>query len=139
MWTWLVTAILFIAIIQLSMAPMWKDGSLDAAEARELNPTEQVFASTDGFEDVMAIVPGRCAMCHAREPFYEGIHWAPKGVVLETEADVVRAAREIYLQAGVTNAMPPANVSYMEEDERRKIIEWYRRAREKMPFGVATR
>ncbi|MBG6175945.1 putative membrane protein [Labrenzia sp. EL_208] len=139
MWTWLVTAILFVAIIHLSMAPMWSADSLEVSESRTLNPTEQAFASAKGFEDVMAIVPGRCSMCHSREPFYEGIYWAPKGVVLETEADVVRAAREIYLQAGVTNAMPPANVSYMEPEERRKIIEWYRNAREKMPFGIATR
>ncbi|MEP1577113.1 urate hydroxylase PuuD [Roseibium album] len=139
MWTWLVTAILFVAIIHLSMAPMWSADSLEVSESRTLNPTEQAFASAKGFEDVMAIVPGRCSMCHSREPFYEGIYWAPKGVVLETEADVVRAAREIYLQAGVTNAMPPANVSYMEPEERRKIIEWYRNAREKMPFGIAAR
>ncbi|MBG6159398.1 putative membrane protein [Labrenzia sp. EL_159] len=139
MWTWLVTAILFVAIIHLSMAPMWSADSLEVSESRTLNPTEQAFASAKGFEDVMAIVPGRCSMCHSREPFYEGIYWAPKGVVLETEADVVRAAREIYLQAGVTNAMPPANVSYMEPEERRKIIEWYRNAREKLPFGIAAR
>lgn len=139
MWTWLVTAILFVAIIHLSMAPMWSADSLEVSESRTLNPTEQAFASAKGFEDVMAIVPGRCSMCHSREPFYEGVYWAPKGVVLETEADVVRAAREIYLQAGVTNAMPPANVSYMEPEERRKIIEWYRNAREKMPFGIAAR
>ncbi|MFN3250378.1 urate hydroxylase PuuD [Roseibium album] len=139
MWTWLVTAILFVAIIHLSMAPMWSADSLEVSDSRTLNPTEQAFASAKGFEDVMAIVPGRCSMCHSREPFYEGIYWAPKGVVLETEADVVRAAREIYLQAGVTNAMPPANVSYMEPEERRKIIEWYRNAREKMPFGIAAR
>ncbi|CTQ57269.1 urate hydroxylase PuuD [Roseibium album] len=139
MWTWLVTAILFVAIIHLSMAPMWSADSLEVSDSRTLNPTEQAFASAKGFEDVMAIVPGRCSMCHSREPFYEGIYWAPKGVVLETEADVVRAAREIYLQAGVTNAMPPANVSYMEPEERRKIIEWYRNAREKLPFGIAAR
>ncbi|MBO6509863.1 MAG: urate hydroxylase PuuD [Roseibium sp.] len=136
-WTWLVTAILFVLIIQISMAPMWKEDSYEASENRALTPTEQVFASAEGFDDVMAIVPGRCAMCHAREPFYEGIHWAPKGVVLETPADVARAAKEIYLQAGVTNAMPPANVSFMEEDERRKVIEWYRKASKDLPFGVA--
>ncbi|MBO6894854.1 MAG: urate hydroxylase PuuD [Roseibium sp.] len=136
-WTWLVTAILFVLIIQISMAPMWKEDSYEASESRALTPTEQVFASAEGFDDVMAIVPGRCAMCHAREPFYEGIHWAPKGVVLETPADVARAAKEIYLQAGVTNAMPPANVSFMEEDERRKVIEWYRKASKDLPFGVA--
>ena len=139
MWTWLATAILFIFIIHLSMLPMWQDGSYEASETRPLTRTEQVFASAPGFDEISSIVPGRCAMCHAREPVYEGIHWAPKGVVLETDADIVRAAREIYLQSGVTNAMPPANVSYMEEDERRKIVEWYRAAREKAPFGVAVR
>jgi uncharacterized membrane protein len=25
-------------------------------------------------------------MCHAAEPGWEGLHWPPKGVVLETEA-----------------------------------------------------
>ncbi|MCX2724641.1 urate hydroxylase PuuD [Roseibium salinum] len=138
-WTWLVTAILFVIIIQLSMAPLWKENSYEASENRSLTPSEQVFASAEGFNEVMNIVPGRCGMCHAREPFYEGIHWAPKGILLETEADVVRAAKEIYLQAGLTNAMPPANVSFMEEPERRKIVEWYRNAREKLPFGVAAR
>ncbi|QFT29938.1 urate hydroxylase PuuD [Roseibium porphyridii] len=135
-WTWLATAILFVAIIQLSLLPLQQE-TFDASEARKLTATEEVFASADGIDDVLAIVPGRCAMCHSREPFYEGIHWAPKNVLLETKADIARAAKEIYLQAGVTNAMPPANVSFMEEEERRKIIRWYRGAREKIPFGVA--
>ncbi|WP_420411764.1 urate hydroxylase PuuD [Roseibium sp.] len=137
-WTWLVTAILFVAIIQLSMAPLQQD-SFDASDARPLTKTEQVFASAEGFDDVMAIVPGRCAMCHAREPFYEGIHWAPKNLLLETEADVARAAKQIYLQAGVTDAMPPANVSFMEEDERRQIIAWYRNATKDQPFWLSAR
>ncbi|MEP1931483.1 MAG: urate hydroxylase PuuD [Roseibium sp.] len=137
-WTWLVTALLFLGIIQLSMAPLQQD-TYEASEARELTASQQVFASADGFEDVMAIVPGRCAMCHAREPFYEGIHWAPKNVFLETEADVVRSARQVYLQAGVTNAMPPANVSHMELEERTKIIRWYRNAAANIAFPIAGR
>ncbi|HRM74401.1 MAG TPA: cysteine desulfurase, partial [Paracoccus sp. (in: a-proteobacteria)] len=51
---------------------------------------------------------------------------APKGVLLETPDDITRAAREIYIQAGVTDAMPPANVSFMEPEERQAIIDWYR-------------
>ncbi len=136
-WTWLVTAILFVGVIQLSMAPMWTKNTLEVSEAQELTATEQVFAGAEGFEDVMSIIPGRCGMCHAREPFYEGIYHAPRGILLETEADVVRAANQIYMQAGVTNAMPPANVSFMEEEERQKIVDWYRNAKEKLPFGVA--
>lgn len=137
-WTWLVTALLFVGIIQLSMAPLQQE-VFDASEARPLTAAEQVFASADGFEEVAAIVPGRCAMCHAREPFYEGIYWAPKNILLETEADIARAAKQIYLQSGVTNAMPPANVSHMEEAERRAVVRWYRSATQDSPFLIGAR
>lgn len=135
-WTWGVTALLFVAIMWLSTAPLMQD-DVEAAEARSLTETEQMFANAQGFEDVTNIVPGRCAMCHAREPFYDGIHRAPKGLLLETPADIARAARQIYLQAGVTNAMPPANVSFMEEEERRKIMRWYRDGAANQPFSLA--
>ncbi|WP_306115968.1 MULTISPECIES: urate hydroxylase PuuD [unclassified Roseovarius] len=123
-WTWLVTTLLFIAVMWLSTAPL-KHESYEASEARALTPAEERFAKADGFEEVAGIIPGRCAMCHAREPFYDGIHRAPKMVFLETEADVARFAPMIYLHSGVSDAMPPANVSFMEEDERRAVIKWY--------------
>lgn len=123
-WTWLVTALLFIAIMWLSTAPMYKP--LEEAEAQPLTPYEQQFASAEGFEQAHDIVLGRCSMCHAREPVWEGILWAPKGVLLETEADIARNAQQIYLQAGVTHAMPPANVTYMEPEDRDAIIRWFR-------------
>ena len=135
-WTWLVTTLLFIAIMYLSTAPLRMD-TYEESQARPLTETEQIFASAHGFEGVSSIIPGRCAMCHAREPFYDGIHYAPKGVLLETPADIARNARAIYLQAGVTHAMPPANVSWMEEDERRMVVRWYRDAVEDMPFTLA--
>ena len=37
-----------------------------------------------------------------------------------------RQARAIYLQAGASHAMPPANLTYMDEAERRQIRDWYR-------------
>ena len=135
-WTWGAPALLFVAIMWLSTAPLMQE-DIEAAEARELTPTEQVFAEAAGFDEVTSIVPGRCAMCHAREPFYDGIHRAPKGVLLETPGDIARAAREVYLQAGVTHAMPPANVSMMEEDERRAIVRWYRDGAAELPFSLA--
>ena len=126
-WTWAVTAILFILIAWLSTAPLRYD-TWEESDARPLTPTEQKFANAEGFEDVASVIPGRCSMCHAREPFYDGIRNAPKGMLLETDHDIARAATQIFLQAGVTHAMPPANVSYMEDDERRMIVEWYRSA-----------
>jgi uncharacterized membrane protein len=48
--------------------------------------------------------------------------------MLETNGDIAARAREIYLQAGRSHAMPPGNVSGMESAERRLIVDWYRRA-----------
>ncbi len=126
-WTWAATAILFLGVMWLSTAPLMQD-SYEDSEVRELTAKEQRFASAESFEDVMSVVPGRCSMCHAREPYYDGIHRAPKGILLETEADVARAAQLIYLHAGVSDAMPPANVTFMEPEERRLIAAWYREA-----------
>ena len=117
-WTWGVTAILFIAIIWLSVAP---------APEREARMVTR-FAEAEGFTQVHDIVLGRCSMCHAAEPVWPGLHWAPKGVALETEADLTRHARGVYLQSAISHAMPPANLSYMEEDERAAIAAWYRAA-----------
>ncbi|MCQ0970833.1 urate hydroxylase PuuD [Paracoccus sp. TK19116] len=127
-WTWAVTAILFIAIMALSSAGLRQE-PLEEAEARAMTRAERQFAEAPGFEQVTQYVQGRCSMCHAREPGYEGIYHAPKGVFLETPGDIARHAREVYLQAGVTEAMPPANVSYMEEAERDAIIRWFRAGR----------
>ena len=126
-WTWLVTAVLFIFVMWLSTAPLVQD-TYEESEARALSASELRYAEATHFEDVMNVVPGRCAMCHAREPYYDGIVRAPKGILLETEADVAAAAKQIYLQAGVTHAMPPANVTYMEPEERRLIVQWFREA-----------
>ena len=122
-WTWAVTAVLFLVIVWLSTLQR----PLPDGEAR-LSAAESRFASAAGIENVESIVLGRCSMCHAAEPAYEGIHWAPKGVRLETRADIAVNARAIYVQAGLTHAMPPANVSYIEDAERAAIVAWYRAA-----------
>ena len=126
-WTWAVTVILFIVVAWLSTANMWE--SYDEAEARALTDYEQSFVTAEGFEDAHNVVMGRCSMCHAREPSYsDTLMWAPKGVLLDTEADIARNARAIYINAGVTHAMPPANVTYMTEEDRQAIVSWYRNA-----------
>jgi uncharacterized membrane protein len=124
-WTWLITALLFLAIAWLSTAPQ-RHIHEDAA----LSGPALHFAAADGFADVTQIVQGRCAMCHAAEPYFEGVHWPPKGVVLETPAQIAAQARRIYLQSGISHAMPPANLTYMEPDERRAIVNWFRAAQQ---------
>ncbi|SEN11203.1 urate hydroxylase PuuD [Palleronia pelagia] len=124
-WTWAVTVVLFIILAWLSTAPLYRD---DAPEDQAMTAMARQFAAADGFGTVHQTVVGRCSMCHAREPVWPGIRWAPKGVVLETEADVAGEARRIFLQSGVTHAMPPGNITNLDEDGRRAIRDWYRGA-----------
>ncbi len=125
-WTWAVTVILFIIIAWLSTASMGE--TYEEAEARALTPTELVYASADGFDEAYDAVIGNCSMCHAREPVWTGLLWPPKGVVLETRSDVLRHAQPVFLQAGVSHAMPPPNAVQMDDEARRKIVEWFRAA-----------
>ena len=125
-WTWAVTVILMIVIAWLSSVR--PDDSYDDAMARDLTPVEQHFASAEGFEVAYDTVIGNCSMCHAREPAWDGIRWAPKGIYLETPSDVARHADLIYLQAGITNAMPPPNAIQMDQTARETIIAWVKAA-----------
>ncbi|WP_417721077.1 urate hydroxylase PuuD [Salipiger sp.] len=125
-WTWAVTAVLFILIAWLSAAPMMN--TYEEAEARPLTPYEERFASVDRFQEAYYAVVGNCSMCHSREPSWEGLHWPPKGIVLETRSDVARHAKPIFLQAGASHAMPPPNAVEMDPEARRSIVAWYRQA-----------
>jgi uncharacterized membrane protein len=57
------------------------------------------------------------------------MYWAPKGVYLETEGDVARHAGQIYLQAGVSHAMPPPSAIAMDPEARAAIVAWVREVR----------
>ncbi len=122
-WTWGVTVILFLIIAWLSTAPM-----RTAPQEASLRGDALTYASASGFDDVVSIVQGRCSMCHAAEPAWDGMLWPPKGVVLETPAQIAQEARRIYMQAGLSHAMPPANLSYIEPQERAAIVAWFRAA-----------
>jgi uncharacterized membrane protein len=122
-WTWAVTALLFLACAWLSTAP-----ARQPPEEAALTGPALRLAAASSFDDVVGIVQGRCSMCHAAEPAWEGMLWPPKGVVLETPAQIAHQARRIYLQAGVSHAMPPGNLSYMEPEERAAIVAWFRSA-----------
>ncbi|MCO6386430.1 urate hydroxylase PuuD [Aliihoeflea sp. 40Bstr573] len=118
-WTWGAATVLFIVIMWLSTVPAALTG-----EPRVSARAETLMASAH-FSAVRDTVMGRCAMCHAATPGWEGIHFAPKGVLLDDEAQIAEHAREIYLQAGRSHAMPPGNVSGMTNDERRLLVAWF--------------
>ena len=126
-WTWAVTVLLMIVIAWLSTVR--GPDSFEIAESRDLTRYEQQYASAQGFDEAYNVVLGNCSMCHAREPVWEGMHWAPKGVHLETRSDVARNAQAILLHAGLSHAMPPPNaIATMTPEARGKIVAWVRAA-----------
>ncbi|SLN19394.1 Cytochrome c [Aquimixticola soesokkakensis] len=125
-WTWAVTAVLFVLIMWLSTAGIYRTNT--DQETAALTGAAAKFAQAEGFEDVHQIVLGRCAMCHNSDPGWPGMSGPPKGVRLDTAQRIATQARDIWLQAGVTHAMPPANASHIEEEERAAIRAWYEAA-----------
>ncbi|MFT5868167.1 MAG: putative membrane protein [Paracoccaceae bacterium] len=122
-WTWGVTLAIFLVIVFLSMAPLLRADAADQ-EVR-LSPMAERLIAHEDFPDVANIILGRCSMCHGTEVYWPGLAWAPKGVLLDTDAMIASNARAIYLQAGASHAMPPGNLSYMEDAERAVIRHWY--------------
>ncbi|MGB6118176.1 MAG: urate hydroxylase PuuD [Mesorhizobium sp.] len=122
-WTWLASALLFLLIIWLSTAPASLTGE------RKLSAAEQVFTASVHFPAVKDTVISRCSMCHTREPGWEGVTSAPKGVLLDSDETIAAHAREIYIQAGRSHAMPPGNVTAVTPEERRLLVAWFEEAR----------
>ncbi len=123
-WTLGLSAVIFIVIMWLSSIPMYRDYDFEA----EIDVPEhlQYIVASAGFDEVRNTVLGRCSMCHNVEPVWPGLRWAPRGVRLDDDAQIAIHARSIYIQAGVSHAMPPGNVTGISDAERAQIVRWYR-------------
>ena len=125
-WTWALTAIIFILIMWLSTVPKVLGGGEN--DTSSIAPAFQRFAGDPHFGAAKDVIGTRCMMCHTAEPAYEGIARPPKGVAFDSDAAIAAHAREIYLQAGRSHAMPPGNVSEITLDERKVLTAWYESA-----------
>lgn len=120
-WTWLLTALIFVAIAWLSTLSKPAD-----QDDMALTSAGHSFAMAPEFEQVANVVIGNCSMCHGADPSWDGILWAPKGVMLENPVQIANQAHEVYLQAGITHAMPPPSASYMSDEDRALIVQWFK-------------
>lgn len=74
--------------------------------------------------DALAIVQTRCVMCHAEVPNYPGFYQAPKGIILETQAQLEQHATLI-ASTVASKYMPLANLSKITDEERAQIAKWF--------------
>ena len=110
-WTWGVAAAGMVLIVWLS-----------AAGPRAI--TSGALPPVPKFKQVSNIVLGRCSMCHAAEPAWDGIPAAPKGIMLDTDEQIRSHARLIELFAVRSQAMPPGNITEMTPQERLTLASW---------------
>ena len=116
-WTWLVASILAVFSVLLSYAGAPNNNFY---EVSNLKMTKEEIHKT-----AVELVIERCSSCHAREPLWEGLAFAPKGIHLETEEEVLKMANEIYWQSAASWAMPPGNIIWLEDEERVLLSEWH--------------
>jgi uncharacterized membrane protein len=127
-WTWAVVAVALWLTFWIAMAssPSGRErlGLAPAVAGAPVVRTTQVAPPSQ----VVEIVTSRCSMCHATEPVWDGIQIAPKAVLLDTPTEIARQAAAIQLQAVLTHAMPPNNITEMTAEERVALADWARGA-----------
>ena len=111
-WTWGVAAALAVLAMVLSQLGAPPRASEDSSAAAQIH------------RQSVELVIDRCSSCHARVPIWDGLAFAPKGIYLETEADVLRQVEAVYWQAAASRAMPPGQVIWVEDDERALLAMW---------------
>jgi uncharacterized membrane protein len=111
-WTWVAAAVGMLVIGWLT----WAGSHVSTAAAAPPAPVT--------FAQAQEIVVARCSVCHAAEPVWEGFVQAPKNVLLDTPESILAHAKLIEMNAVLTHAMPPNNVSEISDEDRATLAAW---------------
>lgn len=76
------------------------------------------------FSKVREVFQNRCLSCHGASPTDDIFKVPPKGVVLESEQQILQMKDKIIQQVVIGKTMPLANKTGMTEDERQLIYNW---------------
>ena len=138
-WAWAVAALALFSAFYVSMAsspsgrerlglpPLQQpaDAGVPAKKA-ETSPVPVHLAGALPPTAVVDVISTRCGMCHAAEPVFEGIQIAPKNIQFDRPEDIAREADAIRVQAVMSHAMPPNNITEMTDAERQILQAWLR-------------
>ncbi len=106
---WLPAAgVALIALLVVALAPKAVDAGGDRVTFSALN----------------AVIAERCVTCHAAAPTYEGFAQPPKGVMLESAAQIGQHAAKI-AETVASGYMPLANLTHISDAERKLIATWF--------------
>ncbi|MEO8102984.1 MAG: urate hydroxylase PuuD [Betaproteobacteria bacterium] len=81
-------------------------------------------AGTVTFSQVKAIIEPRCVTCHAARPTFVGFSQPPKGVMLQTDEQIVTHAAKV-AETTTSRYMPIGNLTQMTDSERALIAAWF--------------
>jgi len=112
----------FVARHRGRASPLWIAGAVASlAAVGVLVSSAAPPAAVPGTQAVAGILQARCAPCHAARPTFAGFETAPKGVVLETPAQLALHAPRVREQLAA-RAMPLGNLTHMTEGERAALL-----------------
>jgi len=107
LWWLPVTAIILLAGLIVALRPQ----------------TQNVSALKVDDSQALSIIQQRCAACHAQTPTQLGFVQAPKGILLETLAQLKR--QKPLINKVISNRyMPLGNITQMTDEERSLIASW---------------
>jgi uncharacterized membrane protein len=121
-WTWAIAALcmLLVFFIASTSSPLGRE-RLGLSEAAPISYPANATKAPDA---VAEVIIGRCSMCHAATPVWDGIAIAPKGVLLDSPEAVARQKEAIRLHSVLTKSMPPNNITEMTLAERKLVAGW---------------
>lgn len=111
-WMYPAIGVVLLGILIIALAP------------RTSQPMTDQPLATVSDADALAIVQTRCVMCHAEVPNYPGFYQAPKGIVLETQAQLEQHA-SLVASTVASKYMPLANLSKITDEERAQLAKWF--------------
>ncbi len=114
-WTWLVSLIIFLLIIFLTLLG---------------RPNFEKNLVSHNFDPLIVdaafeVADAHCSMCHTKNPSWNRLILPPKGLIIQSKNDVIMNIEKIIRHSVFSNAMPPGNITWMEQDERLVLYNLY--------------